>query len=99
VTTPPVMNQPNQPNQPLAPTTGASEILAAAAAGDIERLRELVAPPPLLTVAEAARLLAVSERQVWRLVGLGLLDRIRLGRASRISRSSLNRFIASGGSG
>jgi excisionase family DNA binding protein len=86
------------------PSTGtpdqlSAHLLAAATAGDIERLRELVAPPPLLTVAEAARLLAVSERQVWRLVGLGLLDRIRLGRASRISRSSLNSFIASGGSG
>ncbi len=86
------------------PSTGtpdqlSAHLLAAAAAGDIERLRELVAPPPLLTVAEAARLLAVSERQVWRLVGLGLLDRIRLGRASRISRSSLNSFIACGGSG
>ncbi len=84
------------------PSTGkpdqlSAHLLAAAAAGDIERLRELVAPPPLLTIANAAAMLVISKRQVWRLLATGDLDKFVVGRASRVTRASIERLIARGG--
>lgn len=50
----------------------------------------------LLTLADAARLLRVCKRTVERLVGRGELPVIRVGRAPRISRTALMRWLESG---
>jgi excisionase family DNA binding protein len=51
------------------------------------------APEPLLTVSEAARLLAVSDKTIRRWITAGRLPAVRLGRLVRISSKSLNEFI------
>ncbi len=84
------------------PSTGtpdqlSAHILAAAASGDIARVRALAHPPPLLTVADAAAMLVISERQVWRLLATGDLDKFVVGRAARVTRASIERLIARGG--
>jgi excisionase family DNA binding protein len=55
------------------------------------------APPALLTVATVARELSISARSVWRLIGLGELQVVRIGRSVRVTRTSLADFIARGG--
>ena len=52
----------------------------------------------LVRVREAAGALAISERSVWRLISLGELDSVRIGRSVRVSRKSLEAFVAKGGS-
>lgn len=56
-----------------------------------------LAPTKLLRVPDAARELAVSVRTVWRLVSLGELDSVRVGRSVRIARASIDQFVAKGG--
>jgi excisionase family DNA binding protein len=51
----------------------------------------------LLTITQLADELNCSTRTAWRLVGAGLLQVVRLGRAVRVSRDSVNRFIETGG--
>lgn len=55
-------------------------------------------PSPLalaLTYQQAADLLGISSRSVWSLVDAGELTAIRIGRAVRIPRAEVERFIAS----
>lgn len=49
----------------------------------------------LVTVQKAAQLLSVSTRQIYNLVGQGRLRSFKLGRARRISRESLDAYVAS----
>lgn len=58
---------------------------------------DAVAPAKLMRVPEAARELAISTRTAWRLIGLGELSTVRLGRSVRITRASLDAFVARGG--
>ena len=51
----------------------------------------------LLTVAEAAAVLSVSVRTCWRLIDLGKLERVTIGRAVRVTVSSVKGLIARGG--
>jgi excisionase family DNA binding protein len=51
----------------------------------------------LLTVEDAAVQLSVSSRTVWRLIGLGELETVRIGKSVRVTRASLERFVAKGG--
>jgi excisionase family DNA binding protein len=50
--------------------------------------------PALLTVSEAARILRVSEKMVYRLIKTGDLPGIRIGRLMRISRAALNSLLS-----
>ncbi len=54
-------------------------------------------PSGLLRVNEAAQQLSVSVRSVWRLIALGELEQVRVGRCVRVSKASLAAFIAKGG--
>jgi excisionase family DNA binding protein len=48
---------------------------------------------PLLTIGEAARRLAVSERSIWRIIAAGRLPVVRVGAAPRIDPGDLRRYI------
>jgi len=54
-------------------------------------------PSALLKVTDAARDLSVSERSLWRLISAGKLATVRIGRSVRVTRASIDAFIASGG--
>lgn len=54
-------------------------------------------PPRLLTIEQTATELNCSPRTVWRLVGLGMLTAVRILRSTRITRESVEQFIAQGG--
>jgi excisionase family DNA binding protein len=47
----------------------------------------------LLTVPQVAKLLQLSERQIFRLIDAGELATVRIGRSLRIQRSALEEFI------
>ncbi|MGE3110090.1 MAG: helix-turn-helix domain-containing protein [Vicinamibacterales bacterium] len=51
----------------------------------------------LVKVPDAAHELAISKRSAWRLISAGKLDTVRIGRSVRVTRESIERFIASGG--
>lgn len=51
-------------------------------------------PPMLLTIAQAADQLALSERQVKRLIADGRLASVRIGTARRVRRADLAAFVA-----
>jgi excisionase family DNA binding protein len=51
----------------------------------------------VLTVSDTATALCVSERTVWRLIGLGELSVVKIGRAVRVTRASVEAFLARGG--
>lgn len=53
--------------------------------------------PTLLRVTETADELTLSVRMVWRLIGDGQLEVVRLGRAVRVTRSSIDALLARGG--
>jgi excisionase family DNA binding protein len=59
-----------------------------------ERGEELAA---LLKQAEAARILAVSERTLWQLTKQGKIECVRVGRSVRYARAALAAFIQKGG--
>jgi excisionase family DNA binding protein len=48
--------------------------------------------PKLLRVPDAAEALAISTRTVWRLIATGELTAIKIGRAVRITRASVDAF-------
>ena len=52
----------------------------------------------LLSIQDVAQELNVSVRLVWRLVGSDELTRIRVGRCARITRESVDAYVAKGGS-
>ena len=52
---------------------------------------------PLLTVAQAATILSVSERTVRRLIVSGTIRGIRIGRSVRLRPRDIERWIAGGG--
>ena len=51
----------------------------------------------LLTVPEAADVLNISVRTCWRLIAIGELERVTIGRAARVTVSSVGALIARGG--
>lgn len=51
----------------------------------------------LLRISQAALELSLSSRSIWRLAAKGDLSVVRCGRAARITRESIDRFIARGG--
>lgn len=51
----------------------------------------------VLTVAQAATQLMLSQRTVWRLIGLGELKTVRCGRSVRITVASFDEFVLRGG--
>lgn len=51
----------------------------------------------LMTIGEAARVLAISESHAYQLAKTGVLPVVRVGRRVRVSRGALERFIADGG--
>lgn len=55
------------------------------------------APAVLLTTTEAAEVLRCCAKTVTNLVARGQLKAVRLGKAVRIERAELERFIAAGG--
>lgn len=57
---------------------------------------EAVVPARLMKVAEAADSLSVGNRTIWRLISAGKLRAVRIGRAVRIDRASVEHVIASG---
>jgi excisionase family DNA binding protein len=56
----------------------------------------------LLSVPETARRLSVSERLIWRAISEGALDAVKLGRATRVRATDVERVsregLATGGS-
>lgn len=46
-----------------------------------------------ISIARAAQLLGTSERQIYRLIGTGELEAYWIGRARRITRRSIERFV------
>jgi excisionase family DNA binding protein len=52
-------------------------------------------PPVLLTVAEAAYVLAVSRTKAYELILSGQLESITIGSLRRIPRTSVDRFVQS----
>lgn len=50
-------------------------------------------PPLLLRVEEAARLLGLGRSKVFEMLGAGELPAVRIGRAVRISRAALERWV------
>ena len=62
--------------------------------GAERRLPSRGAVVALLTTAQVAELLAVSERTVKRLVGRGGLRCVRLGRSLRFDPADVSRFVA-----
>ncbi len=50
----------------------------------------------LLTVPEAARRLSVSERLIWRAISEGVLEVVRLGRATRVRVDEVERVAREG---
>ncbi len=59
--------------------------------------RGAVVAPQLLSVREAAASLRVSVRLIWRLLAVGELDRVNVGRCVRIPSESIKAFCAKGG--
>ncbi len=51
----------------------------------------------LVTLPQAAADLAISVRSAWRLLSRGDLQKVQVGRAVRVTRESIDRFIAKGG--
>jgi excisionase family DNA binding protein len=51
----------------------------------------------LVRVKDTARELTVSVRMTWRLIEEGQLQVVRFGRAVRVTRSSIDEFLARGG--
>ena len=45
------------------------------------------------TVVEAAKLLSLSRSQIYRVMDLGLLETIKVGRARRVTHAQLERFV------
>ena len=54
---------------------------------------EVMSSPRLLTYAETASRLGVSERQVKRLIASGLLRRVRVGAAARVHTDDLTDYL------
>ena len=55
--------------------------------------------PDLMTVAEVAAMLRVSKMTIYRMVESGHLPAMRIGRAFRVPRASVARFLRDAGTG
>ncbi len=53
--------------------------------------------PLVVTVDQAAEMLAISSRTVWRLISTGALPAVRFGRSTRIRVEAIDALIARGG--
>jgi excisionase family DNA binding protein len=70
------------------------DIVAAETALDIERKREApVGREPLMTVAQAAERLGVSESKLWKAIRAGSLDVTKVGRNTRVSDMQLSAYM------
>ena len=69
---------------------------AAALTSAAEATRDVVIEiePLLLRASEAAAVLRVSERQIYRLVARGDLEQVHIGAAARIPMASLRAYVA-----
>ncbi len=47
----------------------------------------------MLTVGEAASRMSVSTKTVYRLMGRGLLGKVKIGRSTRVSEDELNTYL------
>ena len=63
-------------------------------------LRQLVPPgrptedgPLLVTIKKAAEMLAIGQTEVWRLVGLGELPSVKMGRSRRVLVRGLEEYV------
>lgn len=56
-------------------------------------------PPDVLTVAEVALLLHMSEKHIYKLAKDGIIPSFKIGRDRRFRRSDLLEWMAKGGSG
>ncbi len=61
-----------------------------------EAVHDLESLPLLMTAAEVARVLGVSERTVWRYRYTGILPVVKVGRAVRFSRDYIAKLLAEG---
>ena len=68
---------------------GAREINRPAPSG-----KKVTLTSPLLTVAEAAKVLGVSRSKIYQLIEWGELKAVKLGRSTQVEKESLDRFIA-----
>ncbi|MFG0243807.1 MAG: helix-turn-helix domain-containing protein [Phycisphaerales bacterium JB054] len=50
----------------------------------------------LITISEAARRLSVSERLLWKAISQGTLEAVKIGRATRILASDIDRIAREG---
>jgi excisionase family DNA binding protein len=71
-------------------------VVRASTSGQGQVPPETRAPPSLLTVAEAARALRISQRQLRRLIAAGQVAVVRFGRAVRIARGEVERLAMEG---
>jgi excisionase family DNA binding protein len=53
--------------------------------------------PEAVSMAEAAKIMSVSERSIWTLCNRGLLPTFKIGRSVRIRYVDIRRFMESGG--
>ncbi len=53
-------------------------------------------PPTLLSVAEAARLLSISERSLWSALRRGDILKVKVGRRALVPRAEIERIAAGG---
>lgn len=51
-------------------------------------------PPILLTISEAARLLAIGRTLTYELIASGDLDVVHIGRAARVPLDAVHEFVA-----
>ena len=47
----------------------------------------------MLTVKEAAEKMSVSTKTVYRLMGNGILSKVKIGRSTRVSEDDLNAYL------
>jgi excisionase family DNA binding protein len=52
---------------------------------------------PLMSIRDLAEFLGVSQRTAWGLIAKGEVQRVRIGRAVRVTRESAEAFVARGG--
>jgi len=80
---------------------GLSPVRSSTAGTPVKRWkRSTIAPARRAwTIAETAITLGLSERSVWRQIGLGNLQVVKFGRATRVLVSSVDRLLKAGEAG
>ena len=52
--------------------------------------------PTLITIPDAARRLSVSERLLWKAISQGTLEAVKIGRATRVLATDIDRIAREG---